>query len=741
MLMAVPDLTNCEKELIHIPGKIQSHGFLVAVDTNSGLINYVSENIARFIHAEAATVLGQDLEYLCKALKLNMSESAVLISQLINTGFNLKSIESLNPYAVELEGQPYNLIFFISTNNLLIEFEITANDGFEAQKVIGSSISKILSGNTLDTLLQNTAREIKKVINYDRVMVYRFGDDDHGQVIAEEKEAHLEPFLHLYFPASDIPRQARELYKLNLTRIIADVHAEPSPILTYHSDGPVLDLTHSELRAVSPMHIQYLKNMGVQSSFSISLISKGMLWGLIACHNYSPKFINYNARATSKLIGQVLSSAIEYRQGEENNDKFEALNKASALLVDLIDNTNDIPEALTKNEITIKDITEASGAVMIFEQKIICLGETPGENQVRDLAKWLFENMTETVYTTHRFPSVYKPAEKFSGVAGGVLACILSRELNEIVIWFKPEILENIQWAGNPEKPVELSPDGMMNLSPRKSFESWTETVKYTSVRWSRAEVAAVIKMREHIIYAIKRKANEIRLLNEKLVLAYEELDTFSYTVSHDLRTPLSSIKGYSELLATNESLDLNAKKLLQRINKCTDKMASLITEILNYSRIGQYKIVKEDVDVSQIIDEIKVEVLAGLNPLVDITVGNTPAVFGDKIMMTQVFSNLIGNAVKYSGKTVRPRVIINGEILKKEVIYSIADNGIGIDINYYNKVFEIFKRMDNVQDIEGTGVGLAIVKKIMDKHEGRIWFESRLGAGTTFYVAFRRML
>ena len=166
--------------------------------------------------------------------------------------------------------------------------------------------------------------------------------------------------------------------------------------------------------------------------------------------------------------------------------------------------------------------------------------------------------------------------------------------------------------------------------------------------------------------------------------------------------------------------------------------MASLITEILSYSRIGQGKISKEDIDVARIIDDVKVEMLAAINPLADITIGHTPAVYGDKIMITQVFSNLIGNAVKYSGKTAKPKVIISGEVLKNEVVYSIADNGIGIDVNYYNKVFEIFKRMDNVQDIEGTGVGLAIVKKIMDKHEGRIWFESQLGAGTTFFIAFK---
>ena len=732
------NLTNCDKEPIHILGKVQSHGFLIAVDIDTGLINYVSENIAKHIDDEPGNLLGKNLEFARIALHLSGTEAQFIFNQVINSGYKGKNIGSLNPYYIELSGQPYYIIMVLSANDLIIEFEMATKDDYDYHKVIGSSISKILSGTTLDSILHNAAKEIKKIIAYDRVMIYKFVDDGHGKVIAEEKNAELEPFLHLYYPASDIPKQARELYKINLTRIIVNVNSVPSNIITNKTDGKPIDLTHSELRAVSPIHIQYLKNMGVQSSFSISLLSKGELWGLIACHNYAPKFINYNARSTAKSIGQILSSAIEYRQHEENVDKFEMLNAASSELVNLIDDSGQIEDALTKNKLTIKDITEASGVALIFEKKLTCLGITPGELQIREIAKWLFENTQELIYSTHRFPKVYKPAAKFSGVASGLLACVLSRELKEMIIWFKPEILENIEWAGNPEKPVEIDEEGITMLSPRKSFESWTETVRFTSAKWSKAEITAVVKMREHIIYAIKRRANEIRLLNEKLVLAYEELDTFSYTVSHDLRTPLSSIKGYSELLLNNESLDDNAKKILERIRKCTDKMALLITEILNYSRVGQHKLGKHTVDMIKIIDEVRIEVIESQNIEMDFSIGETPDLLGDPVMIKQVFCNLIGNAVKYSSKAERAKVTVNGKIIKNEVVYEISDNGIGIDVKNYNNVFELFRRMENVQDIEGNGVGLAIVKKIMDKHDGRIWFESKLGEGTTFYIAFK---
>ncbi|AMR33491.1 histidine kinase [Mucilaginibacter sp. PAMC 26640] len=733
------DLTNCDKEPIHILGMIQSHGFLTSVQISTGLVNYVSENISPYINEHPGELLGKDLLYLANALHLNTPGSQFLFNQLVNTGYNKKIVESLSPYYVELAGKPYNIILALDDRNLIIEFEVVINDEFDSEKVIGASVSKILLGSSLQAILHNAAREIKKIIKYDRVMIYEFGDEGHGKVTAEEKNDDLEPFLNLYYPASDIPRQARELYKINLTRIIADVNTEPSRIITSKNEEIPLDLTHAELRAVSPMHIQYLKNMGVQSSFSISLICKGQLWGLVACHNYSPKFINFNARSAAKLIGQILSSAIEFRHHEESMEKFEVLDKASTQLIDLIDDTSEISKALTANSVTIKDITEASGVALLFENKITCLGKTPGETQILEINKWLLSNMDDVVYNTNRFPKFYKPAVKFSGVASGILACIISREFKEMIIWFKTELLENIEWAGNPEKPVEISNEGVTVISPRKSFESWTETVRHTSAKWARAEVTSVIKMREHILYAIKRKANEIRMLNEKLVLAYEELDTFSYTVSHDLRTPLSSIKSYSELLLNNDNLDDSAKKLLERIRKCTDKMGVLITEILNYSRVGQSEVQTKVIDMKSLLEEVKLDITESIKTGIDFIINDTPEVSGDPTMIKQVFNNLIGNAVKYAGKSKPSRVVVSGAVLKKETVYSIADNGIGIDSRYHHKVFELFKRMENAQDIEGTGVGLAIVKKIIEKHKARIWFESKLGEGTTFYVAFNK--
>ncbi len=735
------DLTNCDKEPIHIPGKVQSHGFLLAIDSNT-VINYVSRNISEYLPVEAAGLLGKNIVELENLLQ--QTNEPGFITQMLQLGRHSKSFETINPYHLVIGEAGFNLIMSQSGSNYLLEFEPTSTaTEVDIQKTIGRSVSEMLAGKQLKNLLDNAAIQIKNLIGYDRIMIYKFLDDGHGEVIAEVKENDLEPFLGLHYPASDIPKQARELYKVNLTRIISNVDAESSAIITLANDegqASPLDLTHSVLRAVSPIHIQYLKNMGVASSFSISLLYRDELWGLIACHNYTPRFINFKAREASKLIGQIISSALEYKQDEENNTINEHYKTAYDNLSAVLRKGGNIAEALTQNQSTILDVTDASGAILFFEDQLFTLGQTPEREQIGSLVDWLKHHMEDRIYYTHQLPEVYQPAKAYSTVASGLLACTLSKELGELIIWLKPEQISTINWAGNPNKPLEITEDGIMNLSPRRSFDVWSQTVKYTSARWLPEEVSYVLKLREEVVYAINRQANEIRILNEKLKMAYEELDTFSFTISHDLRTPLSTIKNYSELLLeSNNSLDDDARRILQKVIGGADKLNFLIKEVLNYSRVGRTEMEPVDLEMKQLIEDLKNDFVVAFNThnLV-FEVGNTPSVYGDRTMVTQVFSNLLNNAIKYSSRSNPPRVVVEGKETNTEIVYSIKDNGVGIDLNYYNRIFDLFKRMDNVRGYEGTGVGLAIVKRIIDKHNARIWVESELGVGTIFYVAFR---
>jgi light-regulated signal transduction histidine kinase (bacteriophytochrome) len=635
----------------------------------------------------------------------------------------------------------YNLIISKSSDKFLLEFEPREreDEDHDLNKAIGKTVSELVSGQSSSDLLNRAAIHIRRLISYDRVMIYKFSKDDHGEVVAEAKSDHIRPLIGLHFPASDIPKQARELYKKQHTRIIADVNAEPTDIITYETQS--LDLSCSELRAVSPIHIQYLKNMEVNASFSISLINKDELWGLIACHNETPKFIEYPAREAAKLVGKILSYTYEFRRQEEDNIKNRKYRDRQEKLFAELRLTKDLEEVLINGTTNIKDVINCEGAALVFENKVHLIGNTPDEISVKQVATWLTDNVQETFFCSNAFSKKYEPAIHFTTSASGIIAVTILKELGEYIMWFRPEVLHNISWAGNPDKPVDTNSDGSMAISPRKSFETWIEIVSGSCEPWLNSEVSFADKIREEVSFAVNRKAAEIRLLNEKLTYAYDELDTFSYTIAHDLRNPLAVIKSYSEILEFNKDLDEKTKIIVNRILRSARKMNSLINEVLNYSQVGRIELKVTPIDMNVLLHEIRAELLVSLNAgnLV-LEIKNTPPVNGEITMISQVFNNLLSNAIKYSAASDPSIVTINGSDDGKEVIYTITDNGIGIDPSQFSKIFDLFVRLDQLKKYEGSGVGLAIVKRMVEKHKGRIWVESKPGESTTFSITFPKL-
>jgi len=735
------DLTNCDKEPIHILGKVQAHGFLIAADKDSFLIKYASDNLDFFTGIAYTDVLDKDLSFFLDTISKESNEHTLL--QVVKFGLQ-SDLEALNPLRVEVGNNLYNLVLSRSGNCVILEFEPTSSDvDRQLQMLVGSSLSKILEGNTLEQTLDRAAKQIKELIGYDRVMIYKFWEDGHGEVVAEQKNEELEPFFGLHYPASDIPKQARELYKINLTRIIADVEAVPSDIYTL-PDSPTsnpLDLTHSVLRAVSSIHIQYLKNMGVGASFSVSLMSNDELWGLIACHNYSSRFIDYKARQHARLIGQVLSSSIQYRSSQDNKEINISYRNAADEIIRQMHKDWSVEGALNTQKNNLLKMTSATGVAIRFEGKTFLAGDTPSQENIYGLVEWLKQNNKRNIFHTTHLGEHYAPANDWSNKASGLLACTISKELAEYVLFFKPELVTTVKWAGNPQKSVEIDEKGQSTLSPRRSFDTWVQEVTGTSDKWSKSELNAVFKFREDFVHFINLKSNEIRKLNEKLQEAYDELDTFSFTISHDLKTPIASVKNYAEILIEdNPQLDEQARHFLNRIINSADNMNALIREVLGYSRVSRQEINRQELDMKPLLEELKTDLLyAFKSPDIQFTISGTPPVKGDRVMITQVFSNLLGNAIKYSSRSNPQIVSVGGREEGNQVIYTITDNGVGIDMNYGGHIFELFKRMDNVKDYEGSGVGLAIVKRIMEKHNARIWYESEPGNGTIFYLSFQK--
>jgi light-regulated signal transduction histidine kinase (bacteriophytochrome) len=351
---------------------------------------------------------------------------------------------------------------------------------------------------------------------------------------------------------------------------------------------------------------------------------------------------------------------LEFRQDDENQkirkEYHESLDKIARLLM----KQDTIVQALTQNKINLLNVVQATGAVLVYDQQVRTLGISPDEVQLKRLIKWIAKKRTKFLYHTEQLSAVFPEALEYKHLASGLMVTVLDRERREYIIWFKPEQIHSIQWAGNPEKPLEVNEKGLLQISPRLSFATWEETVLGKSETWTLEEINAVKRLKEEITYSMNLKARGIQELNQKLKLAYDELDTFSYTISHDLKNPLAVIKMYAQILERDSPNQEKRNKIFESIRTGADKMNSMITEVLEYSKIGRSEIKYQQIDTGLMIREI----IKDMNVVYDeielnITVGDTPNLYGDRLMMTQAFANLISNAIKYSRKEVFSEVHI----------------------------------------------------------------------------------
>ena len=728
------DLSNCDREPIHIPGFIQSHGCLLVLQAADGHIISCSANIETFFALTPAQVLGKPLQQILS------TEQGDLIRNVLLIGSSGPGFDALNPVSCRINHQSFDLIISQLSEKILLEFEVRPASAhpITIQPVMTQALARIQSVHSTQELLEQVAEFVKRISGYDRVMIYKFHADQHGEVVTEAKNESLDSLLHLHYPASDIPQQARHLYKLNLVRIIADAGSTPVPILGLENQPP-LDLTHSVLRAVSPIHIEYLKNMGVVSSFSISLMYQEELWGLIACHNYSLKpILAFTARTACRFIGQLFSASLEYRMNEDMKSEISSYAAAARKLYDQMDNEAGVALALTAQKTNLLSVNQSQGAAIFYDNQWTTVGNTPPAEQLNAFQSWLKSGVIDSVFFTHRAADIAGKGLDAAN-ASGVLAISLADQWNELIIWFKPEYRQTIAWAGNPEKPVEINLQGERKISPRKSFEAWMEEVRHTSTPWTAAELESAAILKNYIVQVIFKKANEVRVLNDRLRKAYQELDTFSYTISHDLRVPLSSIKNYTELFLEEfqNSVPPNGIFLLNNVLRRVEQMEQLIHDVLAYTKISRAGTVFDRVWMTPLLTDMREELLdSAKNRNLKIVLHETPDVSGDKTMIRQLFQNLIGNAVKYSTNREYPVVSIRAAgDLKGFVVYEITDNGIGFDMEHSERIFELFHRNENARTMDGTGVGLAIVKRIVEKNGGSIWVESSPGKGSTFSV------
>ncbi|NJO32635.1 MAG: GAF domain-containing protein [Rhodospirillales bacterium] len=534
------DLSNCEREQIHLAGSIQPHGVLLVVREPDLVIVQTSANAADLLQLGCSPI-GLPLSELKGDLAARIRPHISVLLQTIPTAVRCRVGEP----ALEFDG----LVHRPAEGGLIIELE-RAGPKVDMAGQVERALRRILSAATLQALAEETAEIFRSMTGYDRVMVYRFDQEGHGEVFSEQRRPELEPFLGNRYPASDIPQIARRLYERNRVRIVGDVEYAPVPLTPRMSPltGQDLDMSYCFLRSMSPIHVQYLKNMGVAATLVASLVVGSKLWGLVACHHYQPRFIHYEARAVCELLAEAISTRISALESFVQAQATLSVRRVEQRLLKAISDDGDWRGALFDQPQALLHPVSARGAALLFEDQILTAGEVPGTQKLRDMGRWLDTRPRAQAIATASLGLDEPDFLDSADVASGLLAVPISNSPGEYLIWFRPERVRTVTWGGNPFKPVVIG-DDPADLSPRRSFAQWHQLVEGTSESWSPADFKAA-KLIGEVVADVVLQFRSVRTL-----IAKDQFEQVSRQVRQS-EQPVIVADPTGRILVTNESFD-----------------------------------------------------------------------------------------------------------------------------------------------------------------------------------------
>lgn len=720
-------IQNCEDEKIQFLNEVQPFGYLIGVDQSTHQIKFVSKNIDEIFDNAPSELI---------SLKLK---------EVYDFNLNLKAISTLDSgeflrESISINGKDFHKTVYTVNNFIYIELEELVIS--ENRMFYYNTSEQLLFSKTKEDIWDALLHSIQKLIDYDRVMLYQFLEDESGIVVKEKVNDKLDSYNGLRFPEFDIPQQARKLYLKKKSRLIVDIDAPRIPIIS--EENSPIDLTYTSIRALSPVHVEYVRNSGAKSSFSISIVINDELWGLITCQNSTPKEIPYQIRLQCELLSRL--ARITY-VNFKSTELIQFQNKFSETAIQLKENLlveENLKDSISKNLRPIFKLTEADGMAFIYEDNVIKDGETPSDEEIIRIKNWAKESKIKNFYHSNSFKKVHGEELNLTSPSTGVMFSFLDQSHKNFIIWFKKEEILKLNWAGEPQKFLNERLDNqgqkITYFSPRNSFKFWQEEVVDRSFIWKENEIYVAKEVIKLVIETLHVQSFKIHSLYEQLKEINEELDAFSYTVSHDLRTPLTVMKLNCQMLERKLKENPDNSNQVKNVIKEIDKITEMMEEILALSKAKKSEIelmeIHSEEVIEKIVNDLKVYYSAQ-NTIVDIV--NIKNVFAEKTMAYEVFLNIISNAIKYSSKEESPRVSISSTEDSDFVYFTIQDNGIGIKKEDHDRMFKLFTRMSNTDDIKGNGVGLTIAQTMMRRMDGDISFESEEGEGTTFLLKFKK--
>ena len=721
-------VTNCDDEPIRIPGSIQSHGLLLVVDPTGQRVIAASENAPEFLGVPLVVTLGMRLDTILEPSLLaavrDLDDAEELSGQITYLG------------TFPLRSKLFSVVTHLVASQRVLEFEeVEGPASAELMNVILTNfVGKLSTLKTEAQLYQALTKQVAELTGFDRVLLYSFDESGHGTVLAEENNGALPSYLDLRFPASDIPQQARELYLLSTVRIIPDATYRPSPLSGV--DTPSMrsfDLSLSVLRSVSPIHLEYMQNMGTLASMSISLIRDGALWGLISCHNAQPRRVAFLVRSACDLLAKMVSTqTLAFQSAARLNEAidFHAVQRGiTAHLAAEYDFVSAIRSQLTE----LIQITNAEGVVLLVDGTFESHGSTPPYSAVQRIARWLNSQADLKLFTSTRLQNELSWAHEIEDVASGIVAIRISDVRQNYLMWFRPQLISLVKWAGEPVK--RRDPDG--GLHPRNSFKLWQQTVHGRSAPWTAMEIESAQNFRTSVMAVNLKRAEEALQLREE----------FLSHVSHELRSPLTSIYSFSSIIADNLAGEttLEQQEYLGIVLKNVVQLESMVEDLLTVTQSKEDKPVLDLGSVSiadaiaDVVDMVQAAARGKKIELTSYASNELPPAWADPTRLRQLLIILLDNAIKYT--PAEGTISIQASRFHPGLLLiQVIDTGYGIPQEKLTLIFDKLYQIRGPHSIQadqagrsGLGLGLYIAKRLVTQHGGSIWATSVPGQGSTF--------
>lgn len=723
-MLEISKTLNCEEEAIHLCGKVQNFGYLL-IFNSLGECLALSENCTEWLKLDIPTALAKKLNYYIDLLNkenglgINASELFELEDRILS-------------YKTLLKNENYQLTVYLNNNQLFLEFEKNESILIELSQLNDFQMIFDQSENMWKSLCDN----IMKIIDFDRIMIYQFLEDSSGIVVAENIKQQGESLIGYRYPEFDIPVQARQLYLKNLSRQTPDIEAK-----TYDLHGisaTQIDLSKSQIRALSPIHLQYLKNFGVSASASFSIIIDNKLWGLVACQNFQPKYIPYDKRSLCVFVTHYAANKYLVQRQRIKMRQNETIKEIELGLKEKLFYNQSFEKTLDEFAHQFMHTLSSSGLIIKSPDYTLRYGDTPNNQLFKKIHQEVnVQAADENIYSSFAFNlSEEEDLSKWKGIA----RISFDNEHEYAIYWFRKEILIEEKWAGVPEKlPIFSEAKNAYVYSPRTSFQVWKKEVNGQSEKWSKFDMEFLSRIHKLIQDSLLRQMTEVKRLNEKLIETNNQLETYTQELGHDLKNPLSTIKTSAQFMQTRKDLPAD---MIVKFSKNITEAAKVINDIIDRTLASaksspllfQLEVIHTEGFINQIITQA-IEYYKVAN--MDLRLGELYPIYGEKTSLYQLFMNLINNAIKFSSQQEATILEVYSEIKENKTIYYIKDNGIGIDESEKEQVFGLFKRLTNASAYEGSGVGMSIVRRILDRLNAEISFESNLGKGTTFKISF----